>query len=629
MKRIKLILSMLLVALLLPIGAWAQSYDFSFCGVEVNASNCSDIPVAGMSGKASFVDATNTLTLDNVSYDGNGAAIYFFINCHEPKDLTIKLIGENVFTNTGQAIALGGDCYFIGEGEGASITLSGRWDQVRGNKITIDNCGVKAITTDKEEEGSPVKCFLTLTVTNNGWLRAETAAKGVSAIALYQPQITNLFMDSNMSILPKGTTKATAMDPYMEANASMFFYGDEPASLVFLGREEDFGESGGGEEQSTSGTTGNLKWKVEKLEGTAIAWRPGKGEEKLPTYRLIISGDGDMPNYNWTGRDDNTGRAIYDTPWYAFEAIREIVIDEGVRSIGEYASSRNDFLYSVKLPSSLKRIEYSAFSLSALSSVNFPEGLESIGDYAFSTCQSLTSVSLPSTLTNLAVTSFGSNCLQNLTIAAGNKKFDSRDNCNAIILTDENKLFIGTPATVIPATVTSIGDNAFFDIDLTSFVIPNGVKTIGVRAFNACSQITSLAIGSGVTSIGEKAFGGTLRLADVYFYANPAKLEWADYDYDSNFMKEKATKIHVPSNYLATWQAKFPNINATFVGDLDGGEAEDEGDANGDGEIDVADIDFVIEHIGEPIDDTNRASDVNGDGEINVADVDYIIERIK
>ena len=58
-------------------------------------------------------------------------------------------------------------------------------------------------------------------------------------------------------------------------------------------------------------------------------------------------------------------------------------------------------------------------------------------------------------------------------------------------------------------------------------------------------------------------------------------------------------------------------------------DADDAADANGDGEIDVADIDFVIEHIGEHIDDTNKASDVNGDGEINVADVDYIIERIK
>ena len=52
------------------------------------------------------------------------------------------------------------------------------------------------------------------------------------------------------------------------------------------------------------------------------------------------------------------------------------------------------------------------------------------------------------------------------------------------------------------------------------------------------------------------------------------------------------------------------------------------GDANGDGEVNVADVDYVIEHIGEGLDATNKAADVNDDGEINVADVDYIIERI-
>ena len=50
-------------------------------------------------------------------------------------------------------------------------------------------------------------------------------------------------------------------------------------------------------------------------------------------------------------------------------------------------------------------------------------------------------------------------------------------------------------------------------------------------------------------------------------------------------------------------------------------------DANGDGEVNVADVDFVIESIGEDY-ETHKAADVNGDGEINVADIDYIIERI-
>jgi hypothetical protein len=52
-----------------------------------------------------------------------------------------------------------------------------------------------------------------------------------------------------------------------------------------------------------------------------------------------------------------------------------------------------------------------------------------------------------------------------------------------------------------------------------------------------------------------------------------------------------------------------------------------EGDANSDGEVNVADVDYVIEAIGED-GETHKDADVNGDGEINVADVDYIIERI-
>ena len=53
-----------------------------------------------------------------------------------------------------------------------------------------------------------------------------------------------------------------------------------------------------------------------------------------------------------------------------------------------------------------------------------------------------------------------------------------------------------------------------------------------------------------------------------------------------------------------------------------------DGDANGDGEVNVADIDYVIERITSDV-GANKSADVNGDGEINVADVDYIIERIK
>ena len=73
----------------------------------------------------------------------------------------------------------------------------------------------------------------------------------------------------------------------------------------------------------------------------------------------------------------------------------------------------------------------------------------------------------------------------------------------------------------------------------------------------------------------------------------------------------------------------YVKITVDENGDItvDSGSGNADGDANGDGEVNVADVDYVIESIGEDV-ETHKAADVNGDGEINVADVDFIIERI-
>ena len=55
------------------------------------------------------------------------------------------------------------------------------------------------------------------------------------------------------------------------------------------------------------------------------------------------------------------------------------------------------------------------------------------------------------------------------------------------------------------------------------------------------------------------------------------------------------------------------------------------GDVNEDGVVDVSDIDFIIEIIGQDYDENNSdhvKADVNGDKEIDVSDIDFVIERI-
>ena len=223
---------------------------------------------------------------------------------------------------------------------------------------------------------------------------------------------------------------------------------------------------------------------------------------------LTISGT-DMPNYHSNN-----------LPWHSqLNEIKKVVIENKVTNIGRNAFSACKNLVSVTISNSVTSIGEGAFyDCSSLTSITIPNSVTSIGGNAFYGCSNLTSITIPESVTVIGHISDCSN-ITLITVEKGNKKFDSRNDCNAIIATESNILVVGCKNTVIPNSVTTIGKSAFSGCTgLSSVTIPNSVTSIREDAFYGCSGLTSVIIPESVTSIGSNAFSGA-RLRNVVIKA--------------------------------------------------------------------------------------------------------------
>lgn len=159
--------------------------------------------------------------------------------------------------------------------------------------------------------------------------------------------------------------------------------------------------------------------------------------------------------------------------------------------------------------------------------ISFPKATD-IGNYAFENCTGLTSITIPKSVTSIGYQAFiGCNNLTTMTVEEGNTIYDSRDNCNAIIETASNTLVAGCRNSIIPNSVTAIGDYAFYGCTgLTSINIHNKITRIGLAAFLECTGLTSVTVPESVTTIGMGAtFQRCTALKEVHWNAVNCTIE--------------------------------------------------------------------------------------------------------
>ena len=249
---------------------------------------------------------------------------------------------------------------------------------------------------------------------------------------------------------------------------------------------------------------GNLTWKL-YADGT-----------------LNISGTGAMKDYtNYNSSDSQS-------PVFGNDTIKNVVIEDGVTSIGNYAFWSCSSLTSITIPKSVTSIGDRAFyNCSSLTSITIPKSVTSIGANAFERCSSLTSITIPDSV-----------------ISIGASVFEECRNLSSITLSN-NITSIGTFAfyncsgltsITIPETVTSIGDFAFEGCSsLTSITIPDGVTSIGASAFYNCSNLTSITIPDSVIGIGNYAFSSCTKLKTISLGCGSA-LKKSDFGNQANLV---------------------------------------------------------------------------------------------
>ncbi len=255
-------------------------------------------------------------------------------------------------------------------------------------------------------------------------------------------------------------------------------------------------------EEDTSGICGdNLIWRFEEETGT-----------------LTISGTGKMYDYSF---DDIP---LWEEYGVKKADIVNVIVSDGVTSIGDFAFNSCSELISVDLPQSLERIGNMAFlQCKKIATIHLPDNVH-IFDDAFYSCTSLKSVTIPSSAESFAGSFTDCFALTNITINNG---------------------------------VTKISEGAFSGCScLENITIPTSVINIENNSFSGCTSLTEITIPENVTSVGTSVFKNCSKLVTINY--NAVSCSGAGF-------KENPTPLHAfdPCN----WLYGCINIERVNIGD--------------------------------------------------------------
>ena len=194
--------------------------------------------------------------------------------------------------------------------------------------------------------------------------------------------------------------------------------------------------------------------------------------------------------------------------------VTELVIPEGVTTLGGLRNCGKKNITSVTFPNSVKKIDDRFFAgWSELTNVVLSDSLRTIGYKAFEDCKKLTTLTLGESLSNIGINAFiGCDNLHvvnvnNLSILFNDIIYESNYMTNPFEMAKELHL-CNEPITdlVVPETVKSIKGGVFKGKNIASLSLSNSVESIETEAFRDCKQLSSVVFGNSLRLIGIDAF---------------------------------------------------------------------------------------------------------------------------
>lgn len=205
----------------------------------------------------------------------------------------------------------------------------------------------------------------------------------------------------------------------------------------------------------------------------------------------------------------------------AGKADTSYVVPDSVTKINSYAFYWNENIISITIPETVTMIGGDAFAgCKKVTELTIPEGVQSIGSTAFHQCNSLTTISFPASLVTLGEDMFES-CykLMKINVAEGSSTFKSVD---GVLYSKDGSLLLyfpggqGVTTYTIPQGVKTIGKYAFlYNKTLVSVTFPEGLETISTSAFKGCKNLVTVNFPKSLTTLDNGAFGSCDYLTSI------------------------------------------------------------------------------------------------------------------